>query len=737
MPIQTSQDAATIVASVYARSPDPSLQTVLETTGAASDHALADTIEADARERLQRGLPNSLARYLESVPGLTGLRIALDAAIEFAIRAAVHSGASEAEAVRGLIAAHPNLREAIETAFALSEGLASTTTLARSAGRPVPLQVPCEFGPRLPDGSRRFDIRQRLGVGAQGEVYLAADRQLSEADRPAWVAIKRLRPMVSIDAATQAAAEARKARRISHPNVVRVFDRGTDETGMDYIVYEHVDEGDLARWFAKRSEPMPPREAATLLAQVARGVHAAHLAGVVHCDLKPSNILLTRDGTPKVADFGVAAAIRSEAGRIPDATPVGNLAFTAPEQYRGEDGAQAIPADVYALGGLLYFLLTGKQPNGDTPAQVASRHLHPDTPAPSPRGLRAAVDADLDAICRRALAPRAADRYASAHALAEDLDSWLGSRPIEWRSPGRSRRLALLLRRQPALVAASILLVIAMIAGASAAVYFAMRGREQVLNERLLATQALQQQATEAVTRARQDLATTLRIVRSQNRGGFTLDWFPPLTILESAAGPLLFGESMAGEAVDLWSGRVVTVQRMLESAEKSGRGYDFESLLWRDALAFWALRAGNFASAESALAANDPHWEKLLAPSDSWKLMRTGMHACATVQRNAAAVRSQPPQPVKIDDVAAAADTLRSAIDALDDNAHRRAMRILFQANLRLACAEDLLDLPKEAAELRRRMIQAENVGMENTEVPIGKSAEDAPPAADAPPTR
>lgn len=728
MPVQTSQDAATIVAGVYTAKSDPPMRAVIDATGATSDHSLADTIEADARERLQRGLPNSLARYLESVPGLTGLRIALDAAIEFAIRAAVHAGASEAEAVRGLIAAHPNLREAIETAFALSEGLASTTTLARSAGRPAPLKVPWEFGPRLPDGARRFDIRQRLGVGAQGEVYLAADRQLSEADRPAWVAIKRLRPMVSIDAATQAAAEARKARRISHPNVVRVFDRGTDDAGMDYIVYEHVDEGDLAHWFAKRTEPLPPREAAALLVQIARGVHAAHLAGVVHCDLKPSNILLTRDGTPKVADFGVAAAIRSEAGRIPDATPVGNLAFTAPEQYRGEEGAQAIPADLYALGGLLYFLLTGRQPNGDTPAQVASRHLHPDTPAPSPRALRPGVEPDLDAICRRALAPHVVDRYASAHALAEDLEAWLAARPIEWLKPGRTRRFSLLLRRQPSLVAASILLIIALVAGASATVYFAMRGREQVLKERYTAVQKVQQEQARMVEDLRQNLASTLRILQFQNRGGFSLDWFPPLTILESAAGPLLFGESLPGEAVDLWTARVKKVQEVVADAERTGHGGDFEIMLWRDALAFWALRAGDHAAARQALDANDPLWDRLLQPTDEWRSLRDGMRACEVIQRSAAASRAGSHVDRRSPEVLEAAKFLRELSDSLYDVPNRRAMRILYLVNLRLAYGKDLLDLPKEAAELRRRLIQAENVGMENTEVPV-KPAN--PPAA------
>jgi serine/threonine protein kinase len=727
MSVRTSQDTASLVAGLYLADPDPSFRRVLDSTGAQSDYELADAIEADARERLHRSLPNSLARYLDAIPGLTGLRIALDAAIEFAIRAAVHSGTAEADAVRALAAAHPNLREAIETAFALSEGLASTTTLARSAGRPVALKVPCEYGPRFPDGGRRFDVRQRLGVGSQGEVYLAADRQLSESDRPAWVAIKRMRPMINADAASQAAAEARKARRISHPNVVRVFDRATDDAGMDYIVYEHIDDGDMAQWFAKRTEPLPAHDAAALIASIARGVHAAHLAGVVHCDLKPSNVLLTRDGTPKVADFGVAAAIRSDSGRIPDATPVGNLAFTAPEQYRGEDGAQAIPADVYALGGLLYFVLTGKQPNGDTPAHVASRHMHPDTPAPSPRALRPEIDLDLDAICRRALAPKAADRYASAHALAEDLDAWLASRPIEWRNPSRARRLSLLLRRQPSLIAAGTLLLTAVIGGTSATVYFAMRGREQVAHERYLAVQRLQQEQERSLNGLKQNLNSVLRVLEFQSKGNFSLDWLPQLTILESAVGPLLFGEAVPETAVNVWAARIRNVKNVVENAERSGHGSDFEMVLWRDALAFWALRAGDFAAAGQALDSNDAHWDRLLSPEDEWRLLRTGLRACETIQRHAATARGGQENPERRREVAQAAETLRELIDTMYEVPNRRAMRVLFLVNLRLAYGADLLNQPKDAAEIRRRLIQGENVGATNTEVPPPPNTPDA----------
>src|SRR5262249_15362971 len=194
----------------------------------------------------------------------------------------------------------PDTREAA----ILAHSICSTTVLAAKLRPQRSMDLPADFGPAQPDGVQRYQLTQLLGRGSQGHVYLATDRALSEPDRPAQVAIKVLSGTLDDPVARERfAEEATKARRIDHPNVVRVLDRGTTEQGNDYIVYEYVPGGDLSSFLAERGLPLPLKQAASLVAQVARGVQSAHAAGLVHCDLKPGNIMW--DGAmAKVADFG-------------------------------------------------------------------------------------------------------------------------------------------------------------------------------------------------------------------------------------------------------------------------------------------------------------------------------------------------------------------------------------------------------------------------------------------------
>src|SRR5262249_8770250 len=155
-------------------------------------------------------------------------------------------------------------------------------------------------------GRSRYQLTKLLGSGSAGEVYQAIDRQLSERDRPAYVAIKLLTNRGRAEGDRQLLVEeAAKARRVLHDNVVRVLDRGVSEQDEDYIIYEHVEGGDLDAWFERNGFRATPAEAARMAAKIARGVQAAHSSGVVHCDLKPSNVLVTDAGEPKVCDFGI------------------------------------------------------------------------------------------------------------------------------------------------------------------------------------------------------------------------------------------------------------------------------------------------------------------------------------------------------------------------------------------------------------------------------------------------
>ncbi len=340
-------------------------------------------------------------------------------------------------------------RAEIEALFPREPGPAATV--------PAP---PSEKGQPLP-AIPGYAVEAVLGRGGMGVVYRARHLRLN---RP--VALKMLLAGDYAGPADRARflREAEAVAGLRHANIVQVYDVG-DQDGRPYFTMEIVEGGSLAEKLA--GGPQPAREAAALAAVLAEAVGAAHQGGILHRDLKPANVLLTADGTPKVSDFGLARRLESGERLTQSGAIVGTPSYMAPEQARGRTQALGPAVDVYALGAILYELLTGRPPfRGETAADTVMQVLSQE-PVP-PARLNPRVPRDLETICLKCLHKEPPRRYASAAALAEDLRRFLQDKAIAARPEGRLERVARGARRRPSLVvglAAGVLLATALAGG--------------------------------------------------------------------------------------------------------------------------------------------------------------------------------------------------------------------------------------------------------------------------------
>ncbi len=330
-----------------------------------------------------------------------------------------------------------------------------------------------------------YEVLGELGRGGMGVVYRARQIALNR-----LVALKMILSGAHAGAEDleRFRAEAEAVARLQHPNIVQVHEVGEHE-GRPFFALEFCPGGSLDKKLA--GTPLPPEEAARMVELLARAVHAAHQHKVVHRDLKPANVLLAADGTPKIADFGLAKRL-DEAGRTQSGAVMGTPSYMAPEQAGGRTKEVGPPADVYALGVMLYEMLTGRPPFKAATVMETLQQVMKDEPAP-PRRLRSKVPVDLDSVCLKCLEKETRRRYASALELAEDLRRFQAGEPVRARSVGDWERALKWMRRHPWKAAAAGLLlafVAALLAGGAFSAYFAVEannalGREKERNGEL------------------------------------------------------------------------------------------------------------------------------------------------------------------------------------------------------------------------------------------------------------
>ncbi|MBL4592067.1 MAG: serine/threonine protein kinase [Phycisphaerales bacterium] len=340
-------------------------------------------------------------------------------------------------------------------------------------------------------------------------MYEAVDRIFDESGMPSYVALKIFHGVGK----SRNSQEGTRTRRIRHKHIARVFDQGQTEDGEQYVVYELVDGLSLDSWVKHRGESVSPRQACSMIVSIAHGVQSAHNAGIVHRDLKPSNILVNRENEPVVTDFGISQTQNSyEEGKQYGTR--GSLAFMAPEQYDGVNEGAMPSSDIYALGGILYWLITKHFPNGDR-VEEAVEWLDNRCDGGPHRLNQWGVDARLYAVISKALSLDPADRYQSVESLAQDLEAYLDNRPIYWLDQSVATQGRLFAKRKPLVV--SLVFLVFITTAASIGVWVNMSAA--LRQERLDAVAAVEMESLQSqltIEQARiEDLKEKSALLRS------------------------------------------------------------------------------------------------------------------------------------------------------------------------------------------------------------------------------
>jgi tetratricopeptide (TPR) repeat protein len=461
--------------------------------------ALIDQMLDEQSLRWRGGRATPVGELLASRPELRGDRQAVLELVlhEFSLRLQAGESPSVEEYARDYAEIAAALPRAIglRMALATADGDTSKTTerdgTSHLGTAPVRLEAIAIPG---------YTIEAVVGSGGMGIVYRARQESPNRT-----VALKLIRPDILADGEPldRLRAEADAVAQLQHPNIVTLFAVG-DYDGRPVLTFEYIDGPNLARRLG--GTPQAPRDAARWIATLARAVAHAHERGIAHRDLKPTNILLTAGGEPKVADFGLAKLQGRSQGHTATVAALGTPSYMAPEQAEGRSRDAGPAADIYALGAILYECLTGRPPFlAETPIQTL--HLVLSTEPVPPRRFRPELPRSLETICLKCLAKPPARRYGSTLELAEDLERYLRGEPIRARPVPRVVRLWLWARRRPILAGLTAACVALVLLAVSLALRYEWRLRDTSQAARSNARDALQAVQRSLSVFASEDLA--------------------------------------------------------------------------------------------------------------------------------------------------------------------------------------------------------------------------------------
>jgi serine/threonine protein kinase len=476
-----------------------------------------EALRAEQLRRWQNGERVLVETYLASEPALCGDDEAvLDLLYhEFVLREEL----GETPGLEEYLGRFPQYEATLRRQLALHQALASPSLLSTAGGADTggPAQAPAAAGglPAIPG----YEVLAELGRGGMGIVYKARHRNLGR-----LVALKMIRAGdgAAREELARLRGEAEAAARLQHPNIVQIYEVG-EHAGRPFVALEYVAGGSLAQQLD--GTPLPTRQAAALLVPLARAMQHAHERNLVHRDLKPANVLLSKiedrgsrneDREPqspirssildprssilKVTDFGLAKRLDADTVQTRSGVILGTPSYMPPEQAEGRGQQIGPAADIYALGAILYELLTGRPPfKGDTVLETI-RQVASEEPVP-PRRLQTRVPRDLETICLKCLEKEPRRRYGSARELAEELERFLAGEPIHARPAPAWERALKWGRRRPALAALLLVSGLALVGGVAGWASFTAQ----------LQTEKEHAQEQEAEARRERDAARTQR----------------------------------------------------------------------------------------------------------------------------------------------------------------------------------------------------------------------------------